>query len=136
MAARPQNIFLPARKLGWPQDEVSLVSGNERHRRRRRVNTGLSNTLNGAVAIFARSSVEWPGRVALRAAGAIATGRPAEPGQRPSPERWRFGWRVTTRLVAAGVRVDDSDRLNGTPITDVHPAAKDPERTRHQLRDL
>ena len=29
-----QKIFLPARKLGWPHDDVSLVSGRPKHNRR------------------------------------------------------------------------------------------------------
>jgi hypothetical protein len=34
------------------------------------------------------------------------------------------------------MRFHDLDRLDGTAITDVHPAGKDPERAGHQLCDL
>src|SRR5580765_3173908 len=53
-----QNTFLPARKLGWPHDEVSRDSGNARHNCRSRLNTGLSNACGSMSAFVSLSTAD------------------------------------------------------------------------------
>ena len=42
-----QKVFLPARKLGWPHDDASLVSGRRRHNRRSCANGRRSKARDG-----------------------------------------------------------------------------------------
>jgi hypothetical protein len=88
-----QKVFVPARKFGWPQDSVSAVSGNARHRRRTCANTGLSKigfTAGPPQTLYA-SVTKCLGKPRVRADSVAADAGTS--GARPPPPAFarRFG---------------------------------------------